>query len=219
MKFIYTLILSLALTISGFAQDAFYIKYETAIKGGSEDAKTMAGMMNGSTMEVAASKESTWVKTEMGGLMTMTMGLDTASKKVLMVMTGMGANMAFDGNMDELKEENPADPEATTQLFDETKKILGYTCRKATITDSKGTTVTHWYTDKIPRPEGVTQMSEQFPGMSLEFEVTMDGDMRMIYTAVEAKKNISMDDYKVTVPDGVEVQSLSEMIKNGGGGR
>ncbi len=218
MKFIYSVITLLTFSLSGYSQNGIYVKYETELSGEGENAEMMAMMMNGSTMEIASSEERTWVETKMGTMMTLTLEMDTKSKDITMLMTGLAGNMAFQGNEDELNQEE-TEPDASVKFYDETKIILGYKCKKATAIDANGNIATHWYTEKIKRPEGVNQMSEQIPGISLQFEMEVQDGLTIIYTAVEADKKVNMDDYSLQIPAGVEVKSLAEMAQMGMGGK
>ena len=127
--------------------------------------------------------------------------------------------MAFQGNSSELDLDQDNDTPITPVLSDtETKSILGYTCKKATIQDGAGNVTTYWYTTKIKRPDGLSQMPEEIPGLCLEFEVQMQDQMTLIYTAVELDKKVNMGDFKVEIPEGVEVRSLSDLKNIGAGG-
>jgi hypothetical protein len=70
MKKLYTLILVLSFTLSVFAQTGFYVKYDVNVEASGEQAEMMSQMMSGSTMELAANKERTWVKSKIGSMMT-----------------------------------------------------------------------------------------------------------------------------------------------------
>ncbi|MDB2656483.1 hypothetical protein N9Y60_00350 [Crocinitomicaceae bacterium] len=213
MKFIYSLVAILAFTFAGFSQKGVYVKYETKIDASGEEGEMMAMMMNGSTMEVASNSEKTYVKTQMGTMMTMEMEMDLGTNEMTMFMTGMMGNMAFQGNPETIKDVEEEDkPEI--ELVDETKKILGETCKKAILKDEEGNTAVYWYTENFDRPEGMDQMPNDIPGLCLQFEVAAEG-MTMKYTAIEFDDKAKMDDYELVIPDGVEVQSLEEMKSMG----
>lgn len=219
MKYFFSLLLIVAVTITGIAQDGFYIKYDAAINSTSEEGEMVAMMMQGSTMELAISPEKNWVKTHVGSMMTMTMELNIAEKNTMtMLMQGMMGTMAFRGDPDELKDD--IDPETlNTQMefFNETKTILGYECKKATLTDAGGNTAVFWYTEKIPRPEGVSQMPDQIPGLSLQFETAPQKGVTVTYTAVQINEQADMSEYQLIVPEGTEISDLKDMAKMGGG--
>ncbi len=221
MKFIIGLVATLAISFAGFSQKGVYVKYETEVEASGENGEMMAMMMNGSTMELATSEEHTWVQTQMGTMMTMTLQLNSADEEMTILMTGMMGDMAFQGNPDELeedREEIEEESDLDMELVDETKEILGYECKKAIITDEEGNEAVYWYTDEIQRPDGVSQMPNQVPGLCLQFEQSAQEGMTITYTAIELDKKAKMSNYQIEIPEGVEVQSLSEMQNMGMGG-
>jgi GLPGLI family protein len=218
MKFIYTFLVAVTISLTAIAQDGLYIKYESKVESNSEDGAMVATMMDGSTMELATSGQKNWVKTEMGSMMTMTMEVDVAEKNnMTMLMSGMMGTMAFQGDPDEFKDEAAEQAANTdTQFLNETKDILGYECKKAVMTYGEGNKAAYWYTEKIARPEGIYQMPNQVPGLCLEFETSPQEGISVKYTAVSIKENVNMSDYKVVIPEGVEVQDLKDMANMGG---
>ena len=217
MKFIYSLVAILAFTFAGFSQKGVYVKYETEIDASGEEGEMMAMMMNGSTMEIASNSEKTYVKTQMGTMMTMEMEMDIESNEMTMFMTGMMGNMAFQGNPEDLTEGQEEVEEPEIELINETKEILGETCKKAVIKDDEGNTATYWYTENFKRPEGMDKMPNGIPGLCLEFEVGAEG-MTMKYTAIEFDDKAKMSEHELVIPDGVEIQSMEDMKNMGMGG-
>jgi GLPGLI family protein len=216
MKFIYSLVAVLAITFSGLSQKGVYVKYETQIDASGEEGEMMAMMMNGSTMEVASSVEKTYVKSNMGTMMTMEMEMNLVDSVMTMFMSGMMGNMAFQGKPDDLGEDETEEETPEVKLLDETKEILGVTCKKAVISDDQGNTATYWYTQDFKRPEGMDQMPNNIPGLCLEFEVGSE-EVIMKYTAIEFNDKADMSNFAVVIPEGVEVGSLQDMQNMGGG--
>lgn len=216
MKLIYCLITTMAISFAGFSQKGVYVKYESNVQATGEDAEMMAMMMNGSTMEIAANSDETWVRTQMGTMMTMTMGMDSEKEEMTILMSGMMGTLAYQGNPDEMDDEEEEEVAQDMELIDETKDILGYTCKKAVITDEDGNQATYWYTEKIKRPDAVSQMPNQVPGMCLEFEIAPQEGLTVTYTAIELDEKVKMEDYAIEIPEGTEVQSLSAMGSMGG---
>ncbi|HIB49541.1 MAG TPA: DUF4412 domain-containing protein [Flavobacteriaceae bacterium] len=219
MKHIISLLFILALTVTGMAQEGIYLKYEADVETTSEDGEMMAMMMSGSTMELAISPEKNWVRTVMGTMMTLTLELNIGeTNEMTMLMEGMMGTMAFQGNPDDLKDDaEEAAKNNNIEYVDATKEILGYTCKKAIMTDMEGNTAIFWYTEKIKRPEGISQMPDDLPGLSLQFESSPQGGVTLTYTAIEVKKKVDMSEYNVNVPVGTEIQDLEDMSKMGGG--
>lgn len=218
MKLIYSLLTFLIFMNVGLAQDRLYLKYEIEVEATSDDGEMMKSMMEGSYMELAMSPQGTWVKSAMGSMMTMTMEFEQESDEITMLMEGLMGTMAYRGTSAELnKNEDDVDTDdMKMELLDETKKILGYKCKKAVFTDEEGNQAIYWYTDKFERPDAIEQMPNQVPGLCFEMEIRADGDVKMIYTVVELKENIDFSDYKVIIPEGVEVQSFDVLNQMGG---
>lgn len=216
MKFTCILIAMFMITFSGLAQKGVYVKYETEVFASGEEAEMVSMLMNGSTMEIALSKSRTWTKTKMGTMLVMTMEMNSEKEEMTMLMSGLAGTMAFQGDPKELStDEDEETVETTIEITEETKEILGYTCTKATATDADGNISTYWYTDKIQRPEGVSQMPDQIPGLCLEFEVMMQDGMKLLYTASIADPKVKMEDYTIDIPEGIEVLPLSELATMG----
>ena len=213
MKFMYSLLFTLCFVTAGIAQDAFYVKYNLDIDASGENAKMMQGMFQGSTLELASDAERTWVETKKGTMMTMTLEMNLESKEMTMFMIMMGQNMAYRGDADEYDNEEAEKPKV--ELINETKVILGETCKKAIIKNPGGEVVNYWYTENFKRPEGMKQMPNEIPGLCLEFEGFTQG-MKMTYTATEFTDKANMDDYKLTIPEGVEIQPIKDMKGVGG---
>lgn len=215
MKFIYSLVAVLAFSFAGISQKGVYVKYETKIDATGEEADMMAMMMNGSTMELASNAERTYVKTQMGTMMTMEMQMLVKSEEMTIFMSGMMGNMAFQGNVNDLEngeEEEAEEPEI--ELVNETKEILGIKCKKAIVKDSEGNESIYWYTENFNRPEGMDKMPNGVPGLCLEFQQGTEG-MMMTYTAIEFNDKANMENYQLVIPDGVDVMSLEDLQNMG----
>jgi GLPGLI family protein len=215
MKLFYSLLATVAIAFSTFSQKGFYVKYETSLQGSGENYEMMAMMMNGSTMELAASEERTWVKTEMGTMMTMTMDYKMSDKVMTMLMSGMMGTMAFQGDPDDLADDSEDEEEVDIELTNETKQILKYTCKKAVLRTEDGYEAVYWYTEDFERPEGMEQMPNQIPGLCLEMNIQADQDITMTYTAIEVNEKAKMSDFELVIPDGVEIMSLEDMQNMG----
>ncbi|QEC67864.1 GLPGLI family protein [Panacibacter ginsenosidivorans] len=79
------------------------------------------------------------------------------------------------------------------KLSDETKVILGHTCKKATVKTSMGSDVTAWYTDDIPLPIGPENFNG-LPGAILMMDVN---NAEIVFTAVEIKNVADAKELKV----------------------
>lgn len=198
------------------AQTGTYIKYKMDVDAKDESMAMMESMMMGSTMEIATSSERTYAKNNMGALSVTEVEVTMEDKTMTMYMTGMMGKMAFQGNIDSLNTDEPDSTDIDLKLIDESKEILGYKCKKAVITDNAGNRSTYWYTEDIERPEGVSQMPNQIPGLCLQMEISNEM-MNMTYTATDVKENSDISKYKITIPEGVDVQSFEDLENMGAG--
>ncbi|TCK67979.1 GLPGLI family protein [Winogradskyella wandonensis] len=214
MKLIYSLILTACFTFAGLAQTGFYVKYNTDIQSSDEDAEMVAAMMQGSTIEVAANADKSWIQTNMGTMMTMTLEMDVKQSEATIYLTGMVGKLAYRGDPETLKDNDEDEGAPEIQFINETKDILGITCKKAISKDDSGNTSTFWYTENFKRPEGMEQMPTNVPGLCLEFSVKGEGFL-MTYKAVEFNDNAQMADYKLEIPADVKIQKLEDMKNMG----
>jgi GLPGLI family protein len=78
------------------------------------------------------------------------------------------------------------------KLADETKNILGHTCKKATLKTPVGSDVVAWYAEDIPLPVGPENFSG-LPGAILMLDVN---NAEIVFTAVELKKDADTKELK-----------------------
>lgn len=213
MKKIFFLLTVLTVSLTSFAQKTTSIHYNLKIESTSDEAAMMAGFMDGSSMLIATDGLDTYVKTVFGMIYTMEIETNTETKIITMLMTGMIGDMAFQGNSDELEDDEEKTEEPELKLINEKKTILGYKCKKAILTDEEGNESIYWYTNKIERPD-VDQMPNAIPGVCLEMVVVADG-MKITYTADELDDKANMADFKVIIPEEIEIQPLSAMSSMG----
>ncbi len=80
----------------------------------------------------------------------------------------------------------------TWKLTDETEKILGYTCKKATGKTANGNDVEAWYTEEIQLSSG-PEFFSGLPGMILKADINKQ---EIVFTATELQKTVSKKDIK-----------------------
>ncbi len=173
-------------------------------------------LMQGSKMAIYFSGEKARTELDMGSMMSMKIIVDGDSEKILMLMGGMMGEIAIPSTTKELEEleENDDEPEVDLELIDESKKILGYTCKKAILTNEDGSEIIYWYTTEIEFNRiGQTSMSSEVPGFPLEFEVNQGG-LIMSFTATEFNETLSDDEetlFSTEVPEGYTVMTMEDM--------
>ena len=78
------------------------------------------------------------------------------------------------------------------KLADDTKSILGYTCKKAIGKTERGSEVEAWYSEEIPVASGPDVFCN-LPGMILLVDINKG---EFVYTATELKKTVNVKDVK-----------------------
>jgi len=193
-----------------------YIKYK--IEMTSENAEMQMGlaMMNGSEMEISFKGEDSRMKMNMGSFMT----IETVTKNnkdILLMMSGMMVgSTAVKTTKTELEESNNMN-NLSVKFEGETKDILGYTCKKAVVSN-KGEEggLTFWYTEKMDMPDNeMLNANGLVPGVILEF-TSVDGEMNMAFTAIEVKSEIGSDvNFSLEIPEGFTEKTFEEFSKMG----
>ena len=105
------------------------------------------------------------------------------------------------------------------KLTDETKQILNYTCKKATMTNANGQNLVAWYTEAITLPAGPESFNG-LPGLVLQLDIN-DGEL--LYTAQEISKEADKKALKApskgkTITRAEYKEKIQEMFKNRGEG-
>jgi GLPGLI family protein len=223
MKLIYTLLFALVTTALSAQNREGSITYTLTISVPGNDKA--AEMMNGSTMTLFYKDGSTRSEVNMGGMMTMATISTANSDKVLMLMDVPMANMKYATltSVEEAEKSPMAQkPNFKISYENETKEILGYTCKKAILTTDTGAQSVFWYTtDILAHTSGQTYLNFGLGGIPLEYEVVQQG-MLIQFTATDLQKSI--DESKVSslfsmeIPAGYTLKSINELMPIGGGG-
>lgn len=220
MKILVT-ITTVLLSISLWAQEAT-IKYEMKFESDNPEVQSQMAMMANSTMSMFMKGKLFRQETNMGnGLMITTTIVDGEKEKGLILMDGMMGKIASTFDPDKEKEEAEEEEEADIEIefTDETKEILGFTCKKAIIYDEEGNEMIYWYTDEIEQPENEGQyLNQEIPGMPLEFTITQP-QMTMTFKAVEYDDKVkkAKEMFDTSIPEGYTEKSMDEIKQMGGG--
>lgn len=223
MRSISTLLVLLLLASSSFAQkkekkskgkkiSSFEVNYSAEVEATSDEAQMVAMFLAGAEMKFATDGTTTYVKNVLGMMGTQETLINKKTNEMTMYMSGM-TEAAYQGNMDELED----DEETATafEYFKDTKVILGKKCKKATTTDAEaGSTSTFWYCEEYAPANNSSLMAENLPGLCLEMEIKAEG-FNLTYTATDLTNKVNMSDYKIEIPEGVEILPLSEMANMG----
>jgi len=80
------------------------------------------------------------------------------------------------------KEANQKFENVSFTYSNDTKKILGYTCKKAVGKLADGTTFTVWYTPElVPENKDFQYVNQSLPGLAMEYESNL-GSLKVTYT-------------------------------------
>lgn len=191
------------------------ITYKVTVSGPGITDEVKAMMPKSMTLKVKGNKS----RSEMVMGMGTTISISNAETKTSTVLLDMfGQKMAIQTSMDEIQKELSESPNYTVTVTDETKDILGYTCKKAVVKSDEGTEMYVYYTDELG--DGSTYFDDaQFKdikGLMLEFEMP-DASMSMKFTAVDIEKK-NIDDSEFEIPEGYQVKTKDEVKSMFGGG-
>lgn len=185
MKYIVILGLTL-LANNSFAQlDEGYFQYSISVEAVDTtlEAKQKAGMLRNSKMEIYFAKNMARIDFTMGAMYkTRTIINQDSSKSLSIIESGMG-KFATIKPLDEMDLSKPVvDSNALITYFDETRKILGYNCKKITIEQNESVTM-YWITDEIELDNIVANVVHpNIPGFPLYFSKVEDG-VELIFQA------------------------------------
>ena len=217
MKII-TLLTTLIFTAGFLFSQELTVKYEITMKSDDPDVQSQLGMMQGSTLQIFTKGKKSRTEMNMGGLMTTTTILDSDKKKGVLIMDGMLGKQAatFDEDLAK-KDEEEMDYEV--ELVDETKVILGYTCKKAIVYTEDDLEYIYWYTEEFDVKDGVLgkYVKKGIPGLVLEFSVEQP-QMTMTFVAVEFKQKVKemKGMFDVKIPEGYTEKSFEEISNMSG---
>jgi GLPGLI family protein len=145
---------------------------------------------------------------------------DPDKKESYMCIDAMGKKTAVKSTEADMEKTKAEMGEYDVKLSDETKKIAGYTCKKAVVTMKKDdNTFDVWYTPDLPYDNASRHGWKGVEGFPLEFTLeqkAMGGNVKtkLICTSVK-KAEVSDDMFKV--PEGYTVMTREEAKKQWGG--
>ena len=152
----------------------------------------------------------------MGGMGTSSVITDSKTNSSLMLISMMGQKMAVKMSAEEIAEQKKAAPKTTTKITKTTKKIAGYTCTKAIVTDAEGTEMIVWYTDQIPALGGANNKTGgDIKGFPMEYSVSANG-MEMTMSVSKVSK-VKIPNSTFDIPEGYEEMTMEELQESFGG--
>lgn len=197
-------------TALAFGQTKGKITFSMNFSSENPDMAMVSSMMQGSTMTLSFMPKKNKIEVKMGMMGTMTTIGDVKKKKTLLLMDMMGQKSAAEDKIDPSKADS-ASMNTKIELLNETKTILGYTCKKAIISTEDGAQMTFWYTEDIKADlAGQRQFNSKIPGVVLEFS-TKTGEMTIDFVATDFTENVSKTDFDMSIPEGYTIKTPEEM--------
>lgn len=152
----------------------------------------------------------------MGDMMTQNSITIKGNDSTLVLLDGMMGRIAMRVTEDDMDEKRRASMEVENIDFvpNNTKKIIGYSCKKAVVTTKDGNKAEVWYTEEIVPPYRKGQyLYEKIPGLPLEIHTTYNGNMKLVIVAFEFKNKIKKADevFSLDVPDKYTLKTMEEM--------
>ena len=193
-----------------------HVAYTVEFSSKQPEMQMYTGMLQGSKLDMYFADGKSRTEMKVGTMMETVNIVDSKSKKMLTLLSGMMGKKAITETIEKKTDETP---KFKVELINETKDIAGYSCKKALITDEEGNKYTFWYTDKIKiNTEGQKYFDGYgIPGFPLQMEIGQNGmDIKMVATIFEKlpKKHKLFD---MEVPEGYQVMTKEEMEKMMGG--
>tara|TARA_R110002072_G_scaffold251518_2_gene410388 strand:+ start:10203 stop:10880 length:678 start_codon:yes stop_codon:yes gene_type:complete len=182
MKNILFIILVLGTQLSFSQMSEGVIQYSIDIEAADTSLKSRqtAGLLYNSMMKIFFTKDLLRIDYKMGEMTDMKMIIDYDRNASLSLVENNQGKFAILKKADELEYQNERDENSTIKLFNDTKKVLGYTCKKAVVT-SNGLKTVYWYTDQINIDfKGQEFFDKKIPGFPMVF-TTIQGGMKMSY--------------------------------------
>lgn len=219
MKII-TTIATLLFTVSFLFAQEFSVKYEVNFESNNPEVQGQLFMLQGSTLQIYSKDNLSRVEMKMGGLMQTTTISDLTKGEGVMIMDGMMGKQAATFNNLEEEQEDDAEESMDIELVDETKEILGHTCKKAVVYGEDDTEMIYWYTEEVAVKEGALGQysNSQIPGLPLEFSIKLP-EMTMTFVATEFSKKLkkSKELFNLSIPEGYTEISIEQLQSIGGG--
>ena len=197
-----------------------HVQYTIDMSSGNPEMEMAITMMQGSTLDIYFEDNHSRQEMKMGTFMTNTTIYNGDDDKSLMLMSGMMGNKAVIMNPEEMEEEESEEElDFEVEFVDETKEILGYTCKKAIVLGEDDSELIYWYTEEIaPANRGENANDIELPGMPLEFQ-TSRGEMMMTMTATvfDKKFKAEKDMFSTDIPEGYDEMTMEELKAMGAG--
>jgi GLPGLI family protein len=202
-----------------FAQE-MKIKYDIIMIPNNPEMQAQIDLSEGSSFTIYTKNKQSRTEMNMGGLMMTTTIIDGGKEKGVRLLDGMLGKQAATFEQSEFDNFKDVNSDVDIEYTEETKDILGYTCKKAILYDVQNDIeMIFWYTEEIELSGAYLGdfSTYGFPGIALEYEVE-DVEMSMKFTAVELKNKIEHPKvlFETIIPAGYTEKSFIEIVNLSG---
>lgn len=181
---------SIFVTIQATAQKSGKVEYDIEVHGLTPEMEKGAAMLFNSKMTIAFADSNVRQDYKMGELSTKTTIINKTLNRAIYYENGMNGKIGIFGNTKEIMSIAFVDSNATVQLVDESKNIMGFKCMKALYTFGSGEVAEYWYTTELPVSFPKSNFfNPLIPGIPLEFSTAANG-YRMKFKANNWSDNI-----------------------------
>jgi GLPGLI family protein len=207
-------------SLQSYAQDfEGVITYKITVTGSGVTDDIKAMMAKSMILTIKGDKSRTEMSMGMGK--TVTAGIaDAESKTAVTLMDMMGQKFAIKMNSEEIIKEMGDTNNISVETTNETKEILGYTCKKAIITSMDDSTeLTAYFTDELGTRDinFDNRLFRNINGVMLEYEIP-NKMFTMHFEAVSVEKK-NIDESEFTIPDGYQIKTKEEINQMFGDGQ
>lgn len=223
MKSFITLLFSL-LTLISFAQESGKITYNITMESDDPEMQQAMAMMGGDMeMQVISFYSEDGFRSEMTNpFMSTTTISSSDSDEVLILMSGMMGKSAIKTAASDYRDSKGLKGKKGESIDipfkDETKEILGYTCKKAIIDAGSKEEMVFWYTEEIAPKKLAPDMPQSLPGIPLEYSMKTQGmDMNFVVTDISFEP-VDASMFNLDIPAGYKTMDLKALEKLGGMG-
>jgi GLPGLI family protein len=196
------------------------ITYKITYEGEALNDQMKSMMPKTMTLTVKGNKSKVEMITGMGKNINITNGDDHTT---ITMMDMMGKKFAFNSTSEDIQKDMEGAGDISVEYTNDTKEILGYTCKKAIIHmkgENEGS-MTVYYTNELGS-KALNFDNPQFKdidGLMLEYEIVNSNPgftMHFVATNVEKKK---ISDKEFDIPEGYEIKTREDMKTMFGGGQ
>lgn len=209
----------LLLSIPAFSQDKKgQINYDVYVSSDDPSMSAYVDQMEGSMLELFFMDGKIRSNLFVGEMMTTTSISEEGKDTSLVLLDGMMGKIAMKvTEEDRDEEERLAYENREVELTDETKEIMGYTCKKAIVTSGDANESVVWYTEEIaPEYRKGQYLYEEIPGVPLEMYSNWGKmDLKIVAFKFKGKVKKASEIFNLEVPDGFTLKTQEEMKQMG----